>query len=405
MPGSASIIVGGITVQALADAEFETTIYVLSVNGQQAVVTDGALAIPAAAQQISTASLANTNLAAIETWLSQGGAQDLAARALDAASAPPASAAAQQQSTQSALLNPAGTVISPAASTVPSNAISTLVPLPVPNVPPTLPAGSVPGVALTQGLGNLASNPVPSLRSVDFLDAGAYSTGFTSFIYMAIEVESIFSGGKFTQQIKGAQKLFPLGQNSQQQGFVAQNPRTSANLDTVRPATQTETQRGAVGSSVSSAAPDPQGAFFGAPGGAVNFQPTGLSQVLDRVGRAPIVADPSVSGRNVGDEFGFFDAPGDITDFSPAQRRPPTSDGQPVSLPQPALQNLGGGQDPQLTQRLADLRAQLAVAIRSNNLSQIARLDREIAALNAQLLRSQQGVNTGQPTQNIAKER
>lgn len=339
------------------------------------------------------------------------GAVSTGAVAAESAQANDSRSATQVPGTGAQNIGTDGNIESTASVTVPSNATAAVsVPVNPAAAPNTLPPGTtgteaaVPGS--TGGVGQIPSAVTPA-RSVDLLQAVPNS--YTNiYIYQAITVTSIFNQGRFTQEIEGVQKFY----NPAQTSAPSTSSRSAAAPDLAGTQAQVARQpQGALGESSSvSFAGSELGAYFNngdTGGGAVNFTPTGLAQVLDRQAQTntPIVADPGVAGRNVGDEFGFFVAPDDTTDLAPARKEPPTSNGGTVAIPAPATQTVGGGNNIQITQQIADLQAQLNVAIQRGDLTQVSRLNGLIATLETQLLRSNQGVTTNQANQNIAKER
>jgi hypothetical protein len=139
-----------------------------------------------------------------------------------------------------------------------------------------------------------------------------------SYIFRAKTVTSIFSQGRFTQQLEGAIILFDLPQ-PQGSAFVAGPDESAAETARLKAAgrgsTNTARIQGALGDTGGNNVGGEFGAYFGTgeTNGAVNFKPRGLAQVLD----SQRAQGPVASAQ-----------PADLTP-TPAPT-PPTSSGQPV---------------------------------------------------------------------------
>lgn len=211
-----------------------------------------------------------------------------------------------------------------------------------------------------------------------------------SYTYRAISVDSMFSRGQFTQELNGVLVLFslPRGQSTENSGLSAETrsrPGTTPQLDTTA-------RTGALGSTNGVDFSGSEfGAYFGSgeTGGAVNYQPRGLSSVLDsQRPQNPLAAD-SLAAEGFGSEaLGLVEV------------NPPTSSGQAVGaegLSNTPVPQTPGSAPPitpvtQLTptqEKLTQLQRELNVAIRRGNRPEIIRLNREIADNEAKLIAEQ----------------
>ena len=165
----------------------------------------------------------------------------------------------------------------------------------------------------------------PTTKNFNRTDSNA-GDARQSYIYRAVDVTSTFSQGRFTQELNGVLLLFELPDTKTAQPLQVQKalPAPAAKRGSTNTAKIQPQPQGALG-----AAPEVDfagsefGAYFGSgeTGGAVNYKPTGLAQVLDRQQpQLPITAD------SLGAE-GFGDPTATST---PPASTPPTSSGQPV---------------------------------------------------------------------------
>jgi hypothetical protein len=187
-----------------------------------------------------------------------------------------------------------------------------------------------------------------------------------SYVYRAYQVDSIFSKGKFTQELEGAQIFF--------------RKPSAAKADTARETTQSTAgadlplTRGPTPALVSDGSVTFAGSEFGAyfgdgtTGGEVNYRPTGLAQVLDAQRPQNPLAVDSLA------------AEGFLLPQSPPE--PPTSSGQPVGTVTGSV-NATSGTTPPITpvknltttqQQLVDVDRQLSDATRRGDRAEIIRL-------------------------------
>lgn len=236
------------------------------------------------------------------------------------------------------------------------------------------------------------------------MDVGARNTGADrgqnqpgrarqNYIYRAIDVVSVFSQGKFTQDLQGVLVQFDLPKNNQ----LSQSGLSSEPLERppVRPRNPTAppevpVRTGALGTTNGvDFAGSEFGAYFGSgeTGGAVNYRPRGLSTVLDaQRPQNPLAAD-SLSAEGFGSES-----------LGLAEVNPPTSSGQPVGAetsPDSPVPRTPGSTPPitpvqQLTptqEEIIQTKRELNVAERRGNLAEVSRLNRRLAELESKQLR------------------
>jgi hypothetical protein len=141
-----------------------------------------------------------------------------------------------------------------------------------------------------------------------------------------VDVTSTFSQGRFTQELNGVLLLFdlPANQTSQPQQTQKAVPAPQSKRGSTNTARIQHQPQGALGATPGvEFAGSEFGAYFGTgeTGGAVNYKPTGLAQVLDRQQpQRPLTGD-SLGAEGFGDPTAASTPPAPI---------PPTSSGQPV---------------------------------------------------------------------------
>jgi hypothetical protein len=248
----------------------------------------------------------------------------------------------------------------------------------------------------------------PTTKNFNRTDSNA-GDARQSYIYRAVDVTSTFSQGRFTQELNGVLLLFELPDTKTAQPLQAQPSisapaarRGSTNTARIQPQPQ-----GAL-----SAAPEVDfvgsefGAYFGSgeTGGAVNYKPTGLAQVLDRQQQQ----GPGIGTQGV--------APAPAT--TPPGQTPPTSSGQPVgpaASGTSAVNRLGGASGPAVGQPVTVpviLNSAGVINVTSNEEIQALFSQGFISAqtrnkAESQLAAKRQAANspvTSQPTQRIARE-
>ncbi len=227
---------------------------------------------------------------------------------------------------------------------------------------------------------------------------GRAGDAVTTYIYRAVECTSIFSKGKFTQELIGTIVLF----DSKTTQAIETTRQTSATPEAQvsRSPTPALSSDGSVNFEGSEF-----GAYFGSgtTGGEVNYAPKGLAQVLDA--RPPPPPNPLATSS--------LEAEGFIAPAAPVEA--PTSSGQPVGVSGTAPRsqppaNIGSvstipsssGISP-LQQQLIIKRTELAQATSRGNFTEATRLNREIQDLSAKLLRESPPAPVIR-TQNIAKD-
>jgi hypothetical protein len=247
----------------------------------------------------------------------------------------------------------------------------------------------------------------PTTKNFDRTDSNA-GDARQSYIYRAVDVTSTFSQGRFTQELNGVLLLFELPDTKTAQPQQAQKalPAPDAKRGSTNTARIQSQPQGALG-----AAPEVDfagsefGAYFGSgeTGGAVNYKPTGLAQVLDR---------QQQQGPGTGTQG---EAPTPTT--TPPAPTPPTSSGQPVgpaASGSAAVRSQGGasgaGVGQPVSQQVFTNRG--VVNVTSNqeiqNLFSQGRITAQERNLAAQGLAIKQRAAaapvTNQPTQRIARE-
>jgi hypothetical protein len=165
----------------------------------------------------------------------------------------------------------------------------------------------------------------PTTKNFNRTDSDAGSAR-QSYVYRAVDVTSTFSQGRFTQELNGVLLLFdlPASQTSQPQQTQKAVPAPQAKRGSTNTARIQPQPQGALGATPGvEFAGSEFGAYFGTgeTGGAVNYKPTGLAQVLDRQQpQRPLTGD-SLGAEGFGDPTAASTPPAPI---------PPTSSGQPV---------------------------------------------------------------------------
>lgn len=269
----------------------------------------------------------------------------------------------------------------------------------VPSAPPRLPEARTPSTSQQDSVGQLTNSTIVPGTEYNQLQAPDRRNSFTSYIYQAIEVVSVFSKGEFTQEITGAQKFFFFDRTTTPNPAPTAVTRPVRSTPPATPATPPTREPGvAVTGTPGVEITGEFAAYFGTgdTGGAVNFTPTGLATVRDNQRtNAPITTDI------LGDQ-GFSDpTQPDVTDYAPAQVAPPTSGGQNVSVPQAPAR----GDASAIRSQIIFVTQDLTRARNQGNREQAAALRARLRELEAQLAQATPITTVSTPTQKIAKER
>ena len=246
-----------------------------------------------------------------------------------------------------------------------------------------------------------------------------------SYVYRATDVTSTFSQGRFTQELNGVLILFDLPKTGATAVLPVENESSAETRRLLAAANRGSTATARITSALGDTpgvdfAGSEFGAYFGTgdTGGAVNYKPTGLAQVLDR--QRPQAPSVGALGETPGVGFGGseFDAFFGSGSTPPAPT-PPTSSGQPVG---PAASGSAavasqGGASGRNVERIVDLRLRLPgqqedILITSqaqiDQLRNSGQIDATLyEAASRGLAQKQQAANspiTNQPTQRIARE-
>jgi hypothetical protein len=182
----------------------------------------------------------------------------------------------------------------------------------------------------------------PTTNNYNKTDTSAGSAR-QSYVYRATEVTSTFSQGRFTQELNGVLILFDLPKTASSAVLPVENESSAETRRLLAAANRGSTGTARITSALGDTpgvefAGSEFGAYFGTgdTGGAVNYRPTGLAQVLDRQRpQLPITAD------SLGAE-GFSDPT--AVSVAPASTAP-TSGGQVIGAASSgtvAINRLGG---------------------------------------------------------------
>jgi hypothetical protein len=225
-----------------------------------------------------------------------------------------------------------------------------------------------------------------------------------SYIYRAITCTSDFSQGKFTQELEGVLIQFDLPRATPASAAVSgaePNPRRESQA-TAASNTTNSNRTGALGAGNGVDFSGSEfGAYFGSgeTGGAVNYNPRGLSTVLDSP--RPLITD-SIGAEGFGAEA-----------LGIGETTPPTSSGIVIEPLSSARSSATPGSAPPITPitqetseqlELKALNKQLDQAISRGNTAEIARLNTKIRDVTAKSLRDNPPAPSTQ-SQQVVKDR
>jgi hypothetical protein len=254
----------------------------------------------------------------------------------------------------------------------------------------------------------------PTTNNYNKTDTSAGSAR-QSYVYRATEVTSTFSQGRFTQELNGVLILFDLPKSKASAVLPVENESSAETRRLLaaanRGSTNTTRITSALGDTPENFAGSEFGAYFGTgdTGGALNYRPTGLAQVLDQQrSQLPITAD-SLGAEGFSDATAVSDVPAPTAPTSGGQIIGPAASGTVAVASQGGASGRGVGQPPSVVVTLINGSSIIVINQQQINdlLSGGLLLPQQSTRATQQLERAQQAANspvTNRAPQQIARE-